>query len=146
MSSNEITKQLSPRLIFEGVDNAITYYVETLEAEIIDRFTGAGGIVVHATLRIGQAILSMAEQVPKWHLFSPAGLGGSPVLMHLTISDPDAFAARMVERGGEIIVPIEDRPYGKREGRVRDPFGHLWILSRPTGSMSHDAIQRRLGP
>jgi PhnB protein len=146
MRSNEITKDLSPRLVIEGVDNAIAYYVETLEAEVIDRFTGPGGIVVHATLRIGQCILSMAEQVPKWQLFSPAALGGSPVLMRLTISDPDAVATRMVGRGGEIILPIEDRSYRKREGRVRDPFGHLWILSRPTETISHDEIQQRLGP
>jgi PhnB protein len=35
----------------------------------------------------------------------------------------------MVEGGGRLIIPIEDRPYGKREGRVQDPFGHLWVVS-----------------
>ena len=37
--------------------------------------------------------------------------------------------ARMTEHGGEVVIPIADRPYGKREGRIRDPFGHLWIVS-----------------
>jgi len=36
----------------------------------------------------------------------------------------------MLVRKAEVVVPIEDRPYGKREGRLRDPFGHLWILSQ----------------
>jgi uncharacterized glyoxalase superfamily protein PhnB len=35
----------------------------------------------------------------------------------------------LVEAGATEIVPVEDRPYGKCEGRVRDPFGHLWIIS-----------------
>jgi uncharacterized glyoxalase superfamily protein PhnB len=71
-------------------------------------------------------------------------IGGSPVLIHLTLADPDAACARMVELGGEVIIPIKDRPYGKREGRVRDPFGHLWVLSRPTETLTNDEIQQRL--
>ncbi|WP_396327775.1 hypothetical protein [Jatrophihabitans lederbergiae] len=29
----------------------------------------------------------------------------------------------MVQHGSTVLVPIENRPYGKREGRVQDPFG-----------------------
>ncbi len=36
----------------------------------------------------------------------------------------------MIKHDAEVIIPIQDRPYGKREGRFRDPFGHLWILSQ----------------
>ncbi len=25
----------------------------------------------------------------------------------------------------------EDRGYGRCEGRIRDPFGHLWVVSQP---------------
>jgi PhnB protein len=51
----------------------------------------------------------------------------------------------MVARGAEVVVPIADRPYAKREGSVRDPFGHLSILSRPTEVLDGREIQRRLG-
>jgi PhnB protein len=53
--------------------------------------------------------------------------------------------ARVVEHGGTVIIPIEDRVYGKREGRVRDPFGHLWILSRTSEQLTDAEVQRRLG-
>lgn len=36
----------------------------------------------------------------------------------------------MLAEKAEIVIPIKDRPYGKREGRLCDPFGHLWILSQ----------------
>jgi len=36
----------------------------------------------------------------------------------------------MVEGGATVIVSIEDRPWGKRQGRIRDPFGHLWLISQ----------------
>ena len=50
--------------------------------------------------------------------------------MQLDLDDCGAVAARMEAEGAEIVISIKDRPYGKREGRLRDPFGHLWILSQ----------------
>ncbi len=58
-------------------------------------------------------------------------MGGSPVLLEAEFTDQDAVAERMVAGGGSVVVPVENRPYGKREGRLRDPFGHLWIVTGP---------------
>jgi PhnB protein len=44
----------------------------------------------------------------------------------------------------EVVIPIQDRFYGKREGRVRDPFGHLWVLSRPIAKRRDEETQCRL--
>jgi uncharacterized glyoxalase superfamily protein PhnB len=27
--------------------------------------------------------------------------------------------------------PVADQPYGLRQGRVVDPFGHHWLIGRP---------------
>jgi catechol 2,3-dioxygenase-like lactoylglutathione lyase family enzyme len=40
------------------------------------------------------------------------------------------------------VVPIEDRPYGRCEGRVRDPFGHLWIPSHPVLPAPRPLVRR----
>ncbi len=57
-------------------------------------------------------------------------LEGSPVLIQLEFEDCDMVAEKMVEEKAEVVIPIKDRPCGKREGRIRDPFGHRWILSQ----------------
>jgi uncharacterized glyoxalase superfamily protein PhnB len=49
----------------------------------------------------------------------------------------------MVAHGSEVLVPIEDRPYGRCEGRVRDPFGHLWIPSHGLGASTQSDTDRR---
>ena len=77
-------------------------------------------------------------------LLSPDAVGGSPVLLRLETKTPDAVASRMVERGASIVIEIADRPYGKREGRVRDPFGHLWVLTATTEQLSSAEIEKRL--
>lgn len=129
MTQTEHVAELHPRLVVEDADRAIAYYQATLDAELIERFTDDKGRVVHARLDIGGGQISMTAQARDWGLLGPRALGGSAVLMHLTVGNCDAVGARMTEHGGEVVIPIADRPYGKREGRIRDPFGHLWILS-----------------
>ncbi len=147
MTSQDVSVKLSPRLVIAKVDEALAFYEKTMGAKILERFEDDRGVVVHAAIEIAGAVLSMTQAVDDWGLSAPAaakGKGGSPVLLHLTVSDPDGAAARMVEQGAEILIPIEDRHYGKREGRIRDPFGHLWILSCLIEDLTSEEIQRRL--
>jgi uncharacterized glyoxalase superfamily protein PhnB len=118
-----------PKLIVTGADDAITFYCKAMGAVMQARHTEPGGTVVHAELELDGHRIAVAEAVEAWGWLSPKSFGGSPVLLTLESGDPDAIAHRMTEHGAIVVVPIEDRPYGKREGRVRDPFGHLWIIS-----------------
>lgn len=142
MNNTEIT--VFPRLIIRGVDEAIACYREVFGAALLERFVDPSGRVVHAAVRIGASIVSMAEHTPDWDLRAPGR--DPPVLLHVTVDDPDLTCERLVQAGGEVLIPVEDRFYGKREGRVRDPFGHLWILSRPLEELSDEEIRRRMQP
>lgn len=136
---------LEPRLIIDDVDAALDFYGKALGASRLERFADPSGRVVHAAMKIGNSILTMAQQVVDWGLIAPDNLAGSPVLLHLTVPDPDETAQAMVNLGAEVIIDIEDRPYGKREGRIRDPFGHAWILSKTIEELTAEQIQKRLG-
>jgi uncharacterized glyoxalase superfamily protein PhnB len=54
--------------------------------------------------------------------------GGAGVIVDVLCDDPDAVVAAAVKRGAEVIFPVADQPYGARQGRIRDPFGHQWIV------------------
>ncbi|MFJ6322229.1 MULTISPECIES: VOC family protein [unclassified Rhizobium] len=129
---SQLFENVVPRLIVIGAKAAIDFYRAVFDAEILGEYSDDNGTIVNAVLRIGTSTISVAEQVIAWQWMSPAEIGGSPVLLTLTVADPDDISTRMIRAGSEIVVPIKDRPYGKREGRVRDPFGHLWILSCPS--------------
>jgi PhnB protein len=118
------------RLIVRDADAAIGFCRNALGAELVERFAEQDGRVVHAKLTLGDFSLSLSEEAPEWGWHSPMSLGGSPVLIQLELTDCDTVAAKMVAEKAEIVIPLKDRPYGKREGRIRDPFGHLWILSQ----------------
>jgi PhnB protein len=137
------TPHLQPRLVVRDAPRAIQFYVAALGAEEVDRYTEPSGTVVHCELRIGESSFSLTEEDVD-HSPSPLAIGGSGLLLRLTVLDADAVGQAMVAGGAEVIVPIEARYYGPREGRVRDPFGHLWILSQEGEDLSKEQVQARI--
>ncbi|MEV6657981.1 VOC family protein [Nocardia fluminea] len=123
-----MNSSLVPKLLVSDADAAISFYTRALGAEVSLRVDEAA-VVNHAELTLGAAVFALAQSVEEWGWADPGSVGGSPVLLVLTVADPDATAHRMVQLGAEVVIPVENRPYGKRQGRVKDPFGHLWVLS-----------------
>ena len=144
MTRHEVVTEVQPRLVIDRVDAAITFYAAVFGATLLERYVDASEVVVHAAIQIGSSVISLVEEVTKWQLLAATSMGGSPVLLHLTLPDPDAACERAVALGGTVLIPIADRPYGKREGRLRDPFGHLWILSCPIETLTKEQIRQRL--
>lgn len=122
---------MTPRLIVTNPDKSIGFYQEALGAVLDERYVDDGR-VVHAALSISGFSLSIAAEVAEWGLLAPTTLGGSAVLVTLEVNDAREVAERMVANGARVLVPIKDRPYGRCEGRIQDPFGHLWIPTHKT--------------
>ncbi len=134
------TISLYPRLVVAGAAAAIDFYVRTLDAKETERYTTPDGKIVHAQLTVGGSTLTLKDEDSTDP--APGSLGGTPVIMTLDVSDADAVGARMEEAGATVVFPIGDTPYGQRMGRLRDPFGHLWMISQDTAEVSAADIQR----
>ena len=137
---------LTPRLVVRGAARALDFYCEAFGARIIEKYADEkrDNAIVHSALDIGGTIIAVIDEVVEWGNLSPDHLGGTPILLHTDVEDPDAVAKKMVAGGAEIVVPIADQFYGRREGRVRDPFGHLWILGKELETIDPEEIQRRV--
>ena len=72
----------------------------------------------------------MADESPEHDNFSPETLGGGTVRMVLTVPNLDASFARALAAGAREVVAVKD-DYGRRLGRVVDPFGYHWEIGRP---------------
>lgn len=135
---------ITPRLVVPDPDAAIAFYRGALGADLVSRFELDDGSVTHAELAVDGVSFALTAEVAAWGMLSPASVGGSPTLLTLTVPDAPRLGEQMVEHGAVMIVPIEDRPYGRCEGRVQDPFGHLWILSHVTEQLSDAEIRDRM--
>ena len=109
---------------------AVRWYEQAFGARETSRSTSADGKIV-AFLAIGELEFGVADETTAVGNFSPETLGGTTVRIMLHVPDPDAVAQRAVDAGAELLFPVEDQPYGMRQGRIRDPFGHHWLIGRP---------------
>ena len=109
---------------------AIEFYVSAFGgAESSERMMWEGR-VGHAEITIGDALIMLADESPG-HNQSPRQLGGSSVILHLHVDDTDATTSQAVALGAELVREPVDMPFG-RISKIRDPFGHVWILNGPT--------------
>lgn len=136
---------ITPRLVVRDAHEAIAFYTRVFGAREQARFTTPDGRVIHAELSFGGAsgMTLTAEDLDHQNV-APTSLGGSAVILSLATTDPDAVCAGAVAAGAEVIFPIADQFYGRREGRIRDPFGHIWILSKTIETLTNDEIQARV--
>lgn len=137
------TPKLTTRLIVRNAAKALTFYSTVLGAHELVKFEDADGTIVHAELQLGEAMLALAEEDGVDN-FSPEHLNGSPVILMLLVPDVDQLGEAMVEAGSTIQTPLEDREYGRRDGKVRDPFGHLWIIAQDIEDLDCAEIERRV--
>jgi PhnB protein len=131
---------VTPRLVVPDGIAAIDFYSRAFGAEEHgDRFITPDGAVIHAEIRIGDAIVMITEEpVDTEAPARPPGAAGGVVtaIMEMYWPNVDAVWERALSAGAEIIYPLEDQFYGDRAGRVRDPFGHQWILSQRLRELS----------
>ncbi|WP_331769884.1 VOC family protein (plasmid) [Embleya sp. NBC_00888] len=121
--------RILPRLIVSDPDRASAFYQDVLGTEEVFRALDDDGRPTVVEHRLGGSSFRVSPAVPAWGWVSPRDLGGSAVLLEIEVDNPDEVGERMTAHGAEVVVTIENRPYGKRSGRVRDPFGHLWIIT-----------------
>jgi len=134
---------LTPRLVVCGADDALDFYRRAFGAHIDERYVDDANHVVHAAFSIGDVVVALTEERREWHNDAPASLGGSPVLLNLVVDDADAVGALLEAAGAQVVFPIADQYYGHREGRFRDPYGHLWIITTIVEKLSPAEIRAR---
>lgn len=136
---------ITPRLVFNGAKDAIDFYVEAFGAELVEEPHYAGDQVVHAELRIGDSILFVTDEGDDGNGVAPSKVDSRvTAIMALNVPDVDRCWERAVAAGCEVVFALADQFYGDRGGRLRDPFGHQWMLSTHVEDVSREEMDRRM--
>lgn len=143
----EIVPAVSPHLVVDDAAAAIDFYVKAFGATELGRVPGPDGRLVHAALTINGATVMLNDDFPEYSdgkSQTPKALGGTPVTIHLTVTDVEAKFAQAVDAGAEVVMPLEDQFWGDRYGLVKDPFGHQWSLGQPVREVSPEEIAQAM--
>lgn len=135
---------LTPHIACRKAAEAVAFYQKAFGAEPVCVLNLPDGRIMHAALKIGASQFYICDEFPEHGGHSPQSLNGSPVTLHLQVSDSDAVFAHAVEAGCEVRMPLEDMFWGDRYGSVRDPFGHLWSIATTVRELSPDEMQKAI--
>ena len=136
--------QVVPYLTVNDSKAAIEFYKAAFLAEHIGpTINGPDGSIAHTEIKIGESIVMMADANKEWGNMSPLDIGGTAVLLSIELDDVDATVERAEAAGATILMPVADQFYGHRSGRIKDPFGHEWVVSKVIEEVSEEEMQRR---
>lgn len=122
---------------------AIDFYQRAFNATERFRLVEPSGRIGHAELQFGPAVLMLSDAFPEYGVMAPPAEGASGMALHLHVDDADALCARAVAAGATLLSAPADQFYGERSGKLRDPFGHTWLLGHSIEDVSPAEMQRR---
>lgn len=131
MSSPPIPN-IAPWLAVRDAQQALAFYAAAFGATELYRLDGDGSSVEVAQLSIGGATFWVQhdpDASPEVRGPSPEVPRPSAVRLILSVDDPDKFFAQSVAAGATPVAEVHEE-YGWRTGRIIDPFGHDWELSK----------------
>lgn len=122
-----MAEALIPYLAVKDAHAALDFYQRAFGVEVASRFVGQDGKLGFADLRLGQARWFLGDEYPDLGVGAPGPLAA--VTLVLALPDPLSLYERAAAAGMEVVTPLEPQEDGARRARLRDPYGHRWILS-----------------
>ena len=122
---------LTAYLQVESSGEAIAWYEKVFAArETRARLVSPDGVCMNAEIEVCGTRIMIADEMPGIGSRSPAHLGGTSVVLDLHVEDARETFALALKQGATEVFPLADQFYGDLAGRVRDPFGHHWIIAQ----------------
>jgi PhnB protein len=106
----------------------IEFYKKAFGAILSWRLNNPDGTVHVVEFLIDGAVFRLHEEGEKTQ--SPDKTGGTTVSITLTADDVHAVMEQAVAAGAIVLSPVKDYEYGYRQGEIKDPFGHHWIIEK----------------
>lgn len=131
---------VTPHLICAGASDAIEFYKKAFGAEELTRLETPDGKIMNASIRIGDSMLMLVDEMPDWGSLGPKARGGSTVSIHLQVADADTAYDRAVQAGATGKMPVAEAFWGDRFGMVEDPFGHVWSFGTRVKNLTQEEI------
>ena len=124
MGSEPFKTTIAPWLAVSDAQKAVDFYTAAFGAIEVYRLEGDDGKLAVAQLSVDGAVFWVQEDSE-----SGSSRGSTSVRMILSVEDPNSAFDRAVAAGALEVAAVSEE-YGWRTGRVTDPFGYDWELSR----------------
>ncbi len=120
----------APQLFIKNGVKDISFYKKAFGATENLCFYNDDGSIHVAELSIDGAIFHLHEITSNPSFCSPQKHNTTTTLIGLFVEDVSEVMASAVKAGAIEISPAKDYEYGYRQGEIKDPFGHHWLIEK----------------
>lgn len=126
---NEPTKTFfAPQLYIKPGVTDISFYEKAFGAVVLRRFEDDDKSIHVAELSIDGALFHIHEEKISAGKINPQSINGTTVLIGLFVDDVDRVMNKAIKAGAIVLSPAQSYDYGYRQGEIKDPFGHVWLI------------------
>jgi len=118
----------APQLFIKNGVTDISFYEKAFGAVELRRVSNDDGTIHVSELSINGTLFHLHEETSRTDQFSPEKVNGTTVLIGLFVEDVDAVMKRAIVAGAVVLSPAQSYDYGYRQGEIKDPFGHVWLI------------------
>jgi PhnB protein len=112
---------VNPYLHPQRAEPLINFLKRAFGAEEVIKLVSPDGVVNHAQLRIGDAMLEMGEAHGKYETM--------PAMFYVYVPNVEAVYRQAVAAGAKSFQEPTDQPYGDRNAGVKDSYGNTWYIA-----------------
>ena len=120
----------APQLCIPGGVSDLSFYEKAFGAIEQQRWNNEDGTVHVAEFSIGEVLFHVHEEKISAGHFSPDKAHGVTTLIGLFVDDVDALMNKAIIAGAMEVNPAQYYDYGYRQGEIKDPFGHVWLIQK----------------
>ncbi|MEP6750298.1 MAG: VOC family protein [Bacteroidota bacterium] len=117
-----------PQLAIAHGTMDLGFYKNAFGATETKHITNDDGSIHVSEMFIDGAMFHFHEESWDGRTFSPGKYNGITTTIGLMVADADAVITRAVAAGAKVISPAQSYDYGYRQGIIKDPIGHEWII------------------
>ena len=128
---------VTPWIVSSSTSKMIDFLVTAFGAEEIphSRIKSEEGIVIHAVVKIGTAMVMLFDSRQGW---SP-----TPSLLNMYVEDVEKVYRASLKLGAISVTDITTLYFGEKVCRILDPFGNIWWLNQRIEEIEPAEIKRR---
>jgi uncharacterized glyoxalase superfamily protein PhnB len=126
---------VTPFLNIKGAAEAIDLYKRAFAAEERGRAPGPNNTIMHAEIKIGNAVVMLSDA-----MMSPPTQSS----LHLYVEDCDKWFKRATDAGMKVEMPLQDQFWGDRYGVVSDKFGNRWSIATHKEDVPEAEMKKRM--
>ena len=127
---------VTPYLTVRGAGALIEFIIKAFDATLVYQMKRPDGSIGHAEMKIGDSMVMIGE--------APDPSQAMPAMLHLYVTDADAWYNKAIAAGATVVREIADQFYGDRSGGVKDMCGNQWWLSTHVEDVSPEELDRRM--